>query len=453
MLDTMITVISFIIVLGILITVHEYGHFIVARKSGVKILRFSIGFGKILWSKRGSVDNTEYAIAMIPLGGYVKMLDEREGEVDEAELDRAFNRQPLSKRFAIVAAGPLFNLVFAVIVYWAMFINGVPGTRAFIDTPTSDTPTANANLIANDEIISVAGKTTPTWQAVLETVLPMALLHEDVELGINRGGEQLTVVLPLHQLVDEVTGETFTNQVGLKPLKIEIPAVIETVVEGSAAQKYGILPGDEIVAVGQESISDWLRLVEIIQESPGRPLLVSVNRRGDIRTLEVRPDSVEKDGKLLGKIGASVHIDPEQFEQYQAVWQFAPHTAFIAAVEKSWDMSILTVKMIGKMIIGEASVENLSGPISIARYAGSSLKAGLSQLLGFIAIISVSLGVLNLLPVPILDGGHLFFYLIEWIKGSPVNERIEALGQQVGLVIILSMMSIAIFNDLVKLTQ
>ncbi len=453
MFDTLLTIISFIVVLGILITVHEYGHFIVARWCGVKVLRFSIGFGQPLWRHVGKVDQTEYVIAAIPLGGYVKMVDEREGEVEPEELSRAFNRQSLAKRTAIVAAGPAFNLVFAVIVYWAMFINGVPGSRPLLSEPLPQTPAATAMLKHSDEIVAVSGSVTPTWQAVLETILPMALLHQPVELDIMRGGQRLKTILPLDHLQDEVTAETFINMVGLKPLQLRLPAVIDTVIDGSAAFKYGLKPGDEIIAINEEAIADWAEMVQIIRDSPGRPLMLTVKRDDSVIKMEIRPETVNSGDKRQGKIGASVRIDPLQFQAYQSTWQFAPVAALGAAVDKSWKMSVLTLKMIGKMVIGEASIENLSGPITIARYAKSSVSAGLSQLLGFIAIISISLGVLNLLPIPVLDGGHLFFYLIEWIKGGPVSQQVEALGQQVGLVIIFFMMSLAIYNDVARLVQ
>lgn len=453
MFDTLFTIVSFVVVLGILIAVHEYGHFIVARLAGVKVLRFSIGFGKPLWTKTGKVDNTEYVIAAVPLGGYVKMLDEREGEVAEAELDRAFNRQPLKKRFAIVAAGPIFNIVFAMFVYWLMFINGVPGIRPVVADAVPDTPAALAQLQDHDEIVAVAGKETPTWQAVIESILPMALLHESVELEVVRDGAQRTVTLPLNQLQEEITGETFSSKVGLKPLQLKIPAVLDQIVEGSVAEKAGLLSGDEIAAIDEQLIGSWEEMVTIIQESPGKPLQFSVIRNGEINTVEVRPAGVENGDKLVGKIGASVYVDPSMFEKYQTIWQFGALAAVPAAIEKSWEMSILTLKMIGKMVAGQASLDNLSGPITIARYAKSSFKAGFSQLLGFIAIISISLGVLNLLPIPILDGGHLFFYLIELVKGSPVSEQVEVIGQQVGLAIIFMMMSLAIYNDIARLMQ
>jgi regulator of sigma E protease len=453
MFDTLLTIISFIAVLGILITVHEYGHFIVARFCGVKVLRFSIGFGRPLWRHVGKVDQTEYVIAAIPLGGYVKMVDEREGEVNDEELPYAFNRQSLARRVAIVSAGPLFNLVFAVMVYWVMFINGVPGSRALISEPLPQTPAASAQLMQHDEIVGVAGSPTPTWQAVLETILPMALLHQAVELDVMREGNLLKTILPLDHLQNEVTGETFTDMVGLKPLQINLPAVIDTVIDGTAADKYGLKPGDEIIAIDDVTIAGWSEMVQIIRANPGRPLMLTVKRDVSLMKMEIRPETVISGDSRHGKIGASVRVDAQQFQAYQSIWQFGPVAALGAAVEKSWKMSVLTLKMIGKMVVGEASVENLSGPITIARYAKSSVSAGFSQLLGFIAIISISLGVLNLLPIPILDGGHLFFYLIEWIKGTPVSQQVEAVGQQVGLIIIFFMMSLAIYNDVARLVQ
>jgi len=452
-IDTLLTIINFIVVLSLLIAVHEYGHFWVARRCGVKVIRFSIGFGRALWKHTGKVDGTEYVLAAIPLGGYVKMLDEREGEVEPAEIERAFNRQSLPKRFAIVSAGPLANLLFAVFAYWLMFINGVPGLKPLVGDIEPTTPAAMAELQSGDQITSVAGTTTPTWQAVIEAILPRAVLGEQVNLQLLRGQQTIAKRLDFSGLnADDVKAENLAKSIGLQPFRPKIRPVIDTVVSGSAAEKAGILSGDEIIAIEGEAIDSWQAFVMMIQKSAGRQLSIDLRRDGGVLQLKVIPTShTAAEEKPVGKIGVSLFVDNELFDQYRAEWRYGPIDAVGAAVQKSWEIGTLTLKMIGEMIMGRASVDNLSGPITIARYAKTSADAGLSQLLGFIAVISISLGVLNLLPIPVLDGGHLFFYLIEWIKGSPLSEKMEIIGQQVGMGLLLLLMSVAIYNDLVRL--
>jgi len=452
-IDTLLTIINFIVVLSLLIAVHEYGHFWVARRCGVKVIRFSIGFGRALWKHTGKVDGTEYVLAAIPLGGYVKMLDEREGEVDPAEIERAFNRQSLPKRFAIVSAGPIANLLFAVFAYWLMFINGVPGLKPLVGDIEPATPAAVAELQSGDQITSVSGTTTPTWQAVIEAILPRAVLGEQVNLQLLRGQQTIAKRLDFSGLnADDVKAENLAKSIGLQPFRPKIRPVIDTVVSGSAAEKAGILSGDEIIAIEGEAIESWQAFVKMIQKSAGRQLSIDLRRDGGVLQLKVMPTShTAAEEKPVGKIGVSLFVDNELFDQYRADWRYGPIDAVGAAVQKSWEIGTLTLKMIGEMIMGRASVDNLSGPITIARYAKTSADAGLSQLLGFIAVISISLGVLNLLPIPVLDGGHLFFYLIEWIKGSPLSEKVEIIGQQVGMGLLLLLMSVAIYNDLVRL--
>ena len=457
MIDTLLTIITFIVVLSLLIAVHEYGHFWVARRCGVKVIRFSIGFGRALWRHTGKVDGTEYVLAAIPLGGYVKMLDEREGEVDPAEIDRAFNRQSLPRRFAIVSAGPIANLLFAVFAYWLMFINGVPGLKPFVGDIEPATPAAVAELRTGDQITSVAGTTTPTWQAVIEAILPRAILGEQVNLQLLRDQQTIAKALDFSGLnADDVKAENLAKSIGLQPFRPKIRPVIDTVVAGSAAEKAGILPGDEIIAIEGNAIESWQAFVKVIQQNAGSQVTIDIRREGGVLQLNVTPtpfaeSGTDDEGKPIGKIGVSLFIDSELFDKYRAEWKFGPIDAVGAAVQKSWEIGTLTLKMIGEMIVGRASVDNLSGPITIARYAKTSADAGLSQLLGFIAVISISLGVLNLLPIPVLDGGHLFFYLIEWIKGSPLSEKVEIIGQQVGMALLLLLMSVAIYNDLVRL--
>ncbi|MBF0217993.1 MAG: RIP metalloprotease RseP [Gammaproteobacteria bacterium] len=450
-MSTITTILLFILVLSLLVAVHEFGHFWVARRCGVKVLRFSIGFGQPLWRYRPAAGETEYVVAAIPLGGYVKMVDEREEEVSEADLPRAFNRQSLAKRFAIVFAGPLFNILFAILLYWLMFMHGVPGTLPLVGEVAPETLAAEAGVLQGDEIIAVAGRKTPTWQAVVEAVYPMMMLNEPVDLQLQRDGLLLDIRLQ-GDFTAQTKPEEVVDRVGLRPFALAIPAIIGTIGEGSPAAVAGIRQGDRVVAVADEPIEEWQDLVAIVQENPGHPLLFTLQRGEQLLTLEVRP-LAERDaeGKAVGKIGVGVQLDEAELAKYRSEWRFGPVDAMGAALAKSGEMARLTLKLIGEMLLGRASVDNLSGPVTIAVYAKSSAVAGLSQLLGFIAIVSISLGVLNLLPIPILDGGHLLFYLIEAVKGSPLPEAVEALGQRVGMVLLLMLMSLALYNDLLRL--
>jgi regulator of sigma E protease len=457
MFDNLLTILNFIIVLALLIAVHEFGHFWVARINGVKVLRFSIGFGRPLFSWYRKGDPTEYVIAAIPLGGYVKMADEREGKVEEADLPKAFNRQSLAVRTAIVAAGPVFNLVFALFVFWLMFINGVPGVKPLVGSVVPNTPAAIAGIHPGDEIVQVGDIDTPSWQAVMEYLVPRALLDDSVKITLKNDQaveRQLSIDFSSADLdlSSEEGAGNFFSRWGVEPFKQIIPAVLDEITVGSAAEFAGLQHGDRVVEVDGIPIDDWLALVKIIKENPGKPLLFVIDRKDQVLQIEVRPETIAQQEKQpFGRIGASVYVDPERYREHQVMWQFSPVGAVGAAFEKSVDISWLTLKMIGQMITGKADVDNLSGPITIARYARASADAGLSQLLGFVAVISISLGILNLLPIPVLDGGHLFFYLIEAIKGSPVSEQIEMMGQRLGIAIILMMMSIALFNDILRL--
>ncbi|QEP44284.1 RIP metalloprotease RseP [Ectothiorhodospiraceae bacterium BW-2] len=450
MLELLSTVINFILVLGLLITIHEYGHFWVARRCGVKVLRFSVGFGQPLWRRVGA-DGVEYVIAAIPLGGYVKMVDEREAEVATADLPYAFNRRPLRQRVAIVAAGPIANLLLAVLSYWLMFMHGVEGTVPELAEPPPDTPAWYAGIEAGDLIVAVGEESVPTWQAALEKILPAALLREPLQLTLERGGVGQVVELPLHRLTTEVKPELFQTLTGIAPAPMSLPPVIGEVVSGSAAERAGMRAGDRIEQINQLAIHSWSEAVEQIKQHPEQPLTLVLRREGESVALEVTPEAQHHQGEKIGRLGVSLQVDSADIARYRAVWQYGVFDGLVAAVEKSWEMSILTLKVLGRMVTGSVSVENLSGPITIARYAKHSADAGLSQLLGFIAIVSLSLGILNLLPIPVLDGGHLFFYLLEWLRGAPLSERVEMVGQQVGISLLALLMMVAVYNDMVRL--
>ncbi|MGM0594853.1 MAG: RIP metalloprotease RseP, partial [Pseudomonadota bacterium] len=452
MLDVLLTILSLLAALSLLVAVHELGHYLVARWSGVKVLRFSIGFGKPLWQRRHGPDQTEYTIAAIPLGGYVKMLDEREGEVDETELHRAFNRQPLTKRTAIVIAGPLFNFIFAILAYWLMFIVGVDGIKPQLGEIESGTIAYEAGLRQGQLVLAVDDERTPTWQSVIEAVMPRMLLGHSLTVTVDDGGVELNKRLDFSAVDPRSKPQQLFAQLGLKPHQPPLDPVIEQVVADSAAERGGLQAGDRVVRVNGEAVAHWQEMVGIIAAHPDRLLSMQVLRDGRELALELRPEAVDGDNGPVGRIGAVVRVDPAVVESQRATLQYGPAGAVTEAVAKTWEMSALTLTMIGEMIVGRASVENLSGPIGIAQYAKQSASAGVSQFLKFLGLISVSLGVLNLLPIPVLDGGHLLYYAVEAVKGSPVSEQVEAMGQRVGLAIILALMSVAIFNDLTRLT-
>lgn len=451
MFEFLQTLLALLVALSLLIAVHELGHFLVARWCGVKVLRFSIGFGKPLWQRTFGTDGTEFTVATIPLGGYVKMVDEREGDVAEDDLNRAFNRQSLGKRAAIVAAGPAFNFAFAIAAYWLMFVIGVPGIKPVIDQVVPDTVAFEAGLRGGEEIIAVNGETTPTWQSAMEAIIPLALLQEPVKLTVFDRGLSVERVLDTGSLSAMQKPEVMADKLGLKPYRLPIAPIIDEVVDDSAAMIAGLRSGDEIRFVDEQPIDDWSGLVEVVSANPGKTLMMIVLRDGHELNIEVRPRAQTVDGKTVGRIGVSPRIDDKKLNALRAEMKHSPMDALGAALGKTWEMSTLTLRMVGEMIMGRASVENISGPIGIAQYAKRSAVAGLSQFLAFLALISLSLGVLNLLPIPVLDGGHLLFYLVEMFKGSPVSEQTEMLGQRVGLALIMALMVLAIYNDLVRL--
>ncbi len=447
--DIAYTLVAFLVAISILIAVHEFGHFWVAKRLGVKVLRYSIGFGRPLWRRVAGPDRTEYVLAALPLGGYVKMLDEREGEVAPEDRHRAFNRQSVAKRFAIVFAGPAFNFLFAIFAYWVVFVVGVSGIKPVIGDVAPDSPAAAAGLHAGQTIVAVNGEATPIWDAALQAMLPGML---------DRGRLQLTVAEPeggtrehtldLSRLNTDVDPSALFGEVGLAPWRPPIAPVVGRVVEGSPAAGAGLQVDDRILEVDGKPIADWYALVEAVQQHADRALAVTIRRDGAQQTLRIRPRA-DKDGEV--RIGIAPKQTEPVPESKRAVYHYGPLPAIGESLSKTWEMSALTLKMLGKIAIGEASLKNLSGPISIASYAGHSARSGPARFFDFLAIVSISLGILNLLPVPVLDGGHLMFYLVELVKGRPVSERTEAAGQRLGLVLLLMLMTLAFYNDLMRL--
>ena len=446
---------AFIVAIGVLVTIHEFGHFWVARKMGVKVLRFSIGFGKPLWIKKAGRDQTEYVIASIPLGGYVKMLDEREGEVAAEDIDRAFNRKSVWRRFAIVAAGPAFNFIFAIVAYYLIYLAGVAGIKPMVGEVANPSPAYFAGVKKQDTILSINGVETISWERARFSLLEESVDRGTITLvvqGLDMQISEKTLDLSgLRLLQDEQID--LMGELGLSMWRPDIPPVIDEVIPDGAAEAAGVMAGDEILALDGKAISNVNQWVDLIRAHPGRMLSLLVLRQGEKVTLQISPAIRGENGSSYGFIGVKNRIEiPQDIRrQMQVVERYGPVGALGEALDKTWRMSWLTLKVLGKLVIGEASVKNLSGPITIARYAGLSARIGLEQFFGFLAIISISLGVLNLLPIPILDGGHLFYYLIEMLKGSPVSEYTEMVGQKIGIALLFGLMSIAIYNDLLRL--
>ena len=447
------SVLSFLVAIGVLVAVHEFGHFWVARRLGVKVLRFSLGFGRSLWRRQAGPDQTEYVIAVIPLGGYVKMLDENEGEVAEHERHRAFNTQPLWKRIAIVVAGPAFNFLFAILAYWLTFIIGIGGFKPIIGGVDADSIAAAAGLAAEQQIVAVDGRETSTWQGVVESIIGATLEDGRLELAVEApGNARRTVTLDLQGMgIDEISRGRLFESLGLERKRPTIVPIIGEVESDGPAHLGGLQPGDRVVALDGEKVNSWRAFVEFIRAHAEQSVEMRVERDAATVTLVVRPQAISRDGATHGRIGAGVMPPTTDDGEFYATVRYAPWTAFSKAVVKTWDMSILTLRMLWKMVTLEISVKHISGPISIAQYAGISAEIGITRFLDFLAIVSISLGILNLLPIPILDGGHLLYYLIESILGRPVSEEAQFLGQRLGIAILFGLMGLAFYNDLERI--
>lgn len=446
------TIFFFLITVGLLITFHELGHFLAARTLGVKVERFSVGFGPILWRYRPSPEETEYVISALPLGGYVKMVDEREGEVPAHLRPYAFNRQPLWKRAVIVAAGPLFNFLLALLLFWLVGMVGERGLRPVVGEVPPGTLAAEAGLRAGDEIFAVDGARTPVWPVALERLTAALISRGEVELTLRSPeGELRTVRLsvPPELLRDP---ETLRKRLGLRPYLPPVQPVLARVLPGSPAERAGLKAGDRIVAIEGRPVRDWQEVVEAVQSSPGRPLRLLVERRGEQFEVEVVPEAVGK----VGRIGVQVALS-ESYERelsaLQTTYRLDPLSAFARATGQVLEYSWITLEAVGKLIVGKASLSQLGGPVSIAVYAGKTAAVGVVPFLKFIALLSISLGVLNLLPIPVLDGGHLALFAVEGIRGRPLPEETIAWLQQLGMAFLLLLMLLVLYMDIQRLTK
>jgi len=442
---------AFVITLGILITAHEYGHFWVARKLGVKVLCFSIGFGKPLWTRISPVDGTEYRVAVIPLGGYVKMLDEREAPVPKEQRHQAFNCQPLSVRTAIVAAGPIANFIFAILAFWLTAMVGETGLQPVVAEVKPDTAAYSAGFQVDDKILAVDQKTTPSWERAAFAILAASIEKSSVPVRVQdvRGMERVRL-LQLASVGDLSENSDPMGMVGIVPRRPIIPPVIGELVAGGAAEQGGLEVGDRIVEIDGLRLNDWRELVKYIQKHPNVRVEFEIERAGRYQSISLKTGAKKEDSSV-GYVGAGVRNYDHLLKEYQVTVQLGPIDAMFASIEKTANLSWLILKMAGRMFSGDASVNNLGGPVTIAKSAGQTASYGFVSFLSFLAGLSISLGVLNLLPIPILDGGHLLFFAIEAVKGSPLSERLQAEGQKIGMIVLLMLMGLAFFVDFSRL--
>lgn len=438
---------AFIIAIGVLITVHEFGHYWVARRCGVYVERFSIGFGKTLWRK---VDKhgTEFVLAIIPLGGYVKMLDERVGEVVPERRHQAFNNKTVGQRAAIISAGPIANFLLAIVVYWIVFMIGVPSVKPVIEDVKPGSIAAIANFEPKMELKSIDGIETPDWNSVRLALVGKIGDHELTAQVLPSGyNEPMTKTVDLTTWQFDPEKQDPILSLGIMPVSAKIDPVIQKVTEGLAGERAGLQKGDRIVSVNGEVLGLWNPVTRIIRNNSGVPLKLEVQRSQQLVSLTLTPDSQDgQRGEKIGFAGVELSVLPLA-DEYKMVQQYGPFSAFYQASDKTWQLMKLTVNMMGKLVVGDVKLNNLSGPISIAKGAGVSAESGLVYYLMFIALISVNLGIINLFPLPVLDGGHLLFLLIEKIKGSPVSERVQDFSFRIGAMALILLMGLALFND------
>lgn len=440
-----------LVALGVLVTFHEFGHFWVARRCGVKVLRFSVGFGTPLvrWHDR---QGTEFVVAAIPLGGYVKMLDEREAEVPEHELGRAFNRKPVGQRFAIVSAGPLANFLLALVFFWLLAMLGSQQVRPVVGAVEAGSLAEAAGLQAGQEIVAIDGRETRGWAEVnLELVRRLGesgTLAMEVMAPGNSAAQRVEV--PLEDWLKGVDEPDPIGSLGIRPWRPVLEPVLDRLDEQGPAARAGLRPGDRLLALQGDALADWDALVDRVRALPGAAVTLMVERDG--QRFEVGLTLAERgEGEARhGYLGAGVAGGEWPAEMLREV-RYGPFDAVLEGLRRTWSMSLLTLDSLKKMLLGELSVKNLSGPITIAKVAGASAQSGLGDFLNFLAYLSISLGVLNLLPIPVLDGGHLLFYLIEWVRGRPLSERVQGWGMQIGISLVIGVMLLALVNDIGRL--
>jgi regulator of sigma E protease len=445
---------AFIVAIGILVSVHEFGHFWVARRCGIRVLRFSVGFGKPIW-KRVAKDGVEYVIGSIPLGGYVKMLDEREGNVSPLDAPYSYNRAKPWKRILTLLAGPFANLLFAVLAYWVLLMIGIPSLKPVLGEVTPDSIAAKAGLKTDDLIVAVQGKEVVTREAVMLSLLDH--VHDDaLQLRVSgaRGNEPArTVSLPLSGDRTALTEpDQLFKQLGFDFWYLRMPAVVGQVVAGGAAEQAGLQTGDRVVSIDGEPVADFQAMVARVSALPNREVMFQVERGSTALDIKVKIGEQTTDGRSIGRIGVGA-VNPDTLatpDDLRTLQKYGPLQALTGGVQKTWDTSAISLKMMAQMVLGKVSTKNLSGPISIAEYTGVAARQGLRVFAEWLALISISIGIFNLLPLPMLDGGQIVYQLIELLKGSPVSERVQMLTQQVGLAMLLMLLSLTLYNDIAR---
>jgi regulator of sigma E protease len=456
-LQFLISLVTFIVAIGILVAVHEFGHFWVARRVGIRVLRFSIGFGKPLYRRMlGKEDPVEFVIASIPLGGYVKLLDEREGNVAERDLPLAFNRQPVWKRIATLLAGPAFNMIFAIAVYWVLFSMGVPALKPVVGEITPDSIAARAGLRFEDEIVQVGARPTPTLEAATLAIVEDLTDDGTIDLRVHGvDGSQRDVSLVVGARSRSLTQpDALLPGLGFDIWRPRVKPIIDKVTPGSAGDRAGLKTGDQILAVDGEPITYFQQLINHVKPNPGRTVTLQVRRDGAVRDMRVTIGEDTQAGSKIGLIGISPKDQRiptrRTAEEVQTVQKYAVVPAIGQAAAQTWDKSVFTLRIIGRILTGEVSLQAISGPIGIAETTGLAARLGWRPFLNLLALISISLGVLNLLPIPILDGGQVVYQLAELVKGRPVSERAQLLGQQIGIAMLILMMTLAFYNDIAR---
>ena len=453
MIDVIWKLGAFVVVLGTLVVFHELGHYLVARWCGVKVLRFSVGFGRVVWARRYGPDRTEWAVSAIPLGGYVKMADEREDELPIEDLPRAFNRQGVWKRIAIVAAGPIANLLLAVLLFAGTYMAGVPGQRALLADPPAGTPAAAAGIKSGDLVVAVDGEPVRSWQD-LRWRLTKAQGHESVALALEQGGPHagdppVTRALAIGGLS---AADWEGNALATLGLRIDLgPPLIADLVANKPGELAGLRAGDRIVAIDGVPVRSPNDVAAATNAKPGVPIVFRVERGDAVEEVTLTPEATSQNGRVIGIAGVRLKVDPAAAERLALTVRYGPVEAVAQGASKTWELSVFTLKMLGRIVTGEASLKNISGPLTMADFAGQSAQAGPLVFIGYLALISISLGVLNLLPVPLLDGGHLLYYFAELFKGSPVSDRAFEVGQRIGMAMLAVLMALALFNDVSRL--
>lgn len=443
------SILSFLVAVGVLVVFHEFGHYWVARLCGVKVLRFSVGFGNVLYARRFGKGETEWVLSAIPLGGYVKMLDEREGEVAPHELSRTFNRKPVWQRMAIVSAGPFFNLLLAVILYAGLFMHGVPGSKPVIGEVQPGSAAALAQFQSQETILAVDGHAVPSWEEFRWKLLSPALQRGEVEITTRTAdGVVRQRSLDLSGMVPADMKRDFLLKLGLSQYWPHYHPVIGSVMPGMAAEQAGVRTGDTLLRVDGKELTGWEQWVEVVSAHPGKVLHLDIQRDGRELALEITPRLVHREGQDIGFVGLGQRYDRKLFDEVMVEVSYSPVGAVWQGIGKTWDIAEISLRMLGKMVLGEVSFRNLSGPVKTAEYAGQSAELGLMPFIFFIAFISVGVGVLNILPVPVLDGGHLMYYMAEFLLGRPVSERAWEVGQRIGVALLASLMVLVLYNDI-----